>query len=314
MPRTKKKAVTSRGPKSTRSSRKKPTKKAAVVKGSPSNKKAPSRSAKPRTAVRSRRSGKLTLLDRLSRLTFVGACQLLGENGKELIHQGSRYDSVDVDRDVFLGKDLFRLSFAGCGDADETDAVVTITLTSSARKRLQFKCNVCAQACKHVGAALSLILEEKSLLGLAEPALEDIPFELLDHDQLVQLALSERETRAKTEKFRIKSADSELPWTDYVVSSAGSGKSYRVALRGEERGISYCSCPDFRTNYVGNVQAHHVHIGPCEVQVFDQTTRQKTEPRTFFSARTIRRPGTVAAVPSDKAIGRGDQDRRGADK
>jgi hypothetical protein len=41
------------------------------------------------------------------------------------------------------------------------------------------------------------------------------------------------------------------PWADYAVTSRASGRSYRVALRGHERGESYCSCPDFRKNTLG---------------------------------------------------------------
>jgi len=209
-----------------------------------------SRSAKAKTAIRSRKRGKLTLPDRLSRLTFIGACQLLGERGKELIQKGSRFDSIDVEQHVHLGDDLFRLSLPHHGFGGDYP-IVTITLASTVKNRLLFNCTACDETCEHIGAAVSLILEEKSLIGLAEPAPEEIPFELLDEQQLLQLAVSERQSRATTEKFRLKAADHSRPWTDYIVTSAGSGKSYRVALRGEERGISYCSCPDFRTNTLG---------------------------------------------------------------
>ena len=240
-----------------------------------------SRAAKAKTAVRSRRSGKRTLADRLSRLTYIGACQLLGERGKELIQQGSRYDSIDVERDVFLGKDLFRLRLPDYSE-NGSPPVVTITLIAAARNRLHFNCTACKQTCEHVGAAFSLILEEKSLLGLAEPPPEEIPFELLDEPRLVQLALSERETRAQTEKFRMKSTDSSQPWTDYVVTSAGSGKSYRVALRGEQRGISYCSCPDFRTNTLGTCK-HIMYVLGRVKSKFSAKQRAKTPRRERFS-------------------------------
>ena len=49
------------------------------------NKTQGTRSAKAKTGVRSRKSGKLTLPDRLSRLTYISACQLLGDQGKELM-------------------------------------------------------------------------------------------------------------------------------------------------------------------------------------------------------------------------------------
>ena len=42
------------------------------------------------------------------------------------------------------------------------------------------------------------------------------------------------------------------------MTSQSSGKTYRVALRGTERGDSYCSCPDFRVEHVGDLQAHPV--------------------------------------------------------
>jgi superfamily II DNA or RNA helicase len=40
-------------------------------------------------------------------------------------------------------------------------------------------------------------------------------------------------------------------WTDYAVSNPTSGRTYRVALRGLQRGDSFCSCPDFRSNTLG---------------------------------------------------------------
>ena len=76
---------------------------------------------------------------------------------------------------------------------------------------------------------------------------------------MLEFALRERQKRAKEEKFRITSADPTKPWTDYTVASALSGKTYRVALRGEERGQSYCSCPDFKTNTLGTCK-HVLHL------------------------------------------------------
>ena len=64
------------------------------------------------TTVKS--SGKLTLKDRLSRLTFLQACKLLGPEGKKLIQQGGMWQ-FKLDEDVYLGDDLFRLKFP-CAD------------------------------------------------------------------------------------------------------------------------------------------------------------------------------------------------------
>jgi hypothetical protein len=51
--------------------------------------------------------------------------------------------------------------------------------------------------------------------------------------------------------MQVKAMVPGAPWTDYTVASALSGKTYRVALRGMQRGQSYCSCPDFRKNLLG---------------------------------------------------------------
>ena len=229
---------------------------------------------------RSRRSGKRTLPDRLSRMTFVLACNLLGERSKELIQAGSQIDEIDIQRDVFLGNDLFRLSLPSCARDGEVP-VVTITLKASARNRLHYNCTMCEETCEHVGAAFSLILEEKSLLGLAEPPIEDLPFELLEEDRLIELAISERKARAKTEKFRLTSAAASKPWTDYVVTSAGSGKSYRVALCGEQRGVSYCSCPDFRVNTLGTCKHILYALGRVKTKFNARQRGQKPKRRRF---------------------------------
>ena len=110
----------------------------------------------------------------------------------------------------------------------------------------------CQRICEHLGAAFSLILEEKTSLGLAAPPPEHrSPIESLDEDELIERALAERAERARTEKMKVKSIDAGRPWTDYIVTNHLSGKTYRVALRGLEPGDSYCSCPDFRTNTLG---------------------------------------------------------------
>ncbi|MEW6744426.1 MAG: DEAD/DEAH box helicase [Planctomycetota bacterium] len=201
-------------------------------------------------APTTRKSHELTLKDKLSRLTYTLACKLLGRSGKRLIAEGGRY-AIDIAEHVRLGNDLFSLRLE--------DAVVTITLKAEARSRLHWNCTTCRRACEHVGAAFALILEEKTALGLAVPPPERVPAESLSEEELVRLALEERLERARTEKMKLRSLDPRKPWTDYVVTSALSGKTYRVALRGVERGVSYCSCPDFRKNTLGTCK-HIVHV------------------------------------------------------
>ena len=196
----------------------------------------------------------LTLRDRLSRLNYLQACKLLGPEGDKLIRLGSEFD-IDIRRDVYLRGDLYRVKFAGITGER---AVASITKMAAATNRLKFNCTACETMCHHVGAAVSLVLEDKTGLGLAVPPDEKRPLELLSEAELVEHALRERQQRAKDEKFRVTSVDSTKPWTDYTVASALSGKTYRVALRGEERGKSYCSCPDFKTNTLGTCK-HVLH-------------------------------------------------------
>ena len=75
--------------------------------------------------------------------------------------------------------------------------------------------------------------------------------------------------------MRVRSADPKRLWTDYTVTNAVSGKTYRVALRGWKAGECYCTCPDFRTNTLG-VCKHILHVQ-------EKVTRQ-------FSAQERRRP------------------------
>lgn len=191
---------------------------------------------------KNRRNRGLTLKDRLSRLTYRQACKLLGTEGESLIRQGGKYE-INIDEDVHLGGDLFRLSLP--------DAVVTITLMAQAKQRLHWNCTRCETTCEHVGAALSLILEEKMALGLAAPPPERTPVESLSEEELMRRAIEERQERARTERMTVRSTSPERLWTDYLVTNAGSGRTYRVALRGWQAGQSYCSCPDFHKNTLG---------------------------------------------------------------
>ncbi|MEO6597775.1 MAG: DUF2442 domain-containing protein, partial [Planctomycetota bacterium] len=192
----------------------------------------------------------LTLRDRLSRLTHTQACKLLGERGRDLIAAGGKFE-INLDEQARLKADRFCLNLDG--------AEVTITHRPDARGHLRWHCEPCRVACVHVGAAFSLILEEKMALGLAAAPAVEPPLEALAEQELVARALAEREERAKVEKMRVKSSAPAEPWVDYVVTSRVSGKTHRVALRGLERGESYCSCPDFRKNALGTCK-HVLHV------------------------------------------------------
>lgn len=196
----------------------------------------------------------LSLRDRLARLTFPMACRMLGPRGPKLIQQGGAHH-VDVPSQVYFQGDLFRLRLPA---EKGKPVVVTITVRADRPNRMLYNCTVCVGPCHHVGTALSVILEEKVQLGLAAPPPETNGKVDLSDEQLCAQALAERDDRAQSEKMQTKSLNPSRPWTDYLVTSQLSGKTYRVALRGAERGESYCSCPDFRKNTLGTCK-HILH-------------------------------------------------------
>ncbi len=200
-------------------------------------------------------SSRLTLKDRLSQLNFLQACQLLGDGGRQLIQRGSGY-AIDIDEHVRLVGDLFRVTVPDW--SARMNPVVTITLAAADRNRLHFNCTACDGVCEHVGAAVSLVLEEKMALGLAAAPEERELLENLSADELVEQAIAERKERAEKERMTLRSSNPETPWTDYTITNPESGKTYRLAVRGLDRGESYCSCPDFRTNTLGTCK-HLLH-------------------------------------------------------
>ncbi len=207
-------------------------------------------------ATQVKKSKDLTLTDRLSRLTFTQACDLLGGpvDGKKLLYAGGRIPVEDPVEQSSLTGDLFRLSLP------TEDVIVTITMRQDKESRLLLNCDSCDTPCKHLGAALSVILDSKTALGLARAPQERPAMEPLSEEDLIKRAFEEREQRAKEEKMSVESTDKggKSPWADYIITSKLSGKSYRVALRGTEPGDSYCTCPDYRSNTLGTCK-HILH-------------------------------------------------------
>jgi hypothetical protein len=183
-----------------------------------------------------------TLKDKLSHLTYLQAVKLLGAQGKELLMVGGKFD-IDVFEQVTLDNERFQLKLEG--------TIVDIRLDPLKHQRIKMTCSACPVICEHQGAALSLILEEKMALGLAAPPPERVPVESLSEAELIDQAIADRKERALKEKMRLVSINPHELWTDFVVTSQVSGKSYRIALRGWKPGESYCSCPDFRKNTLG---------------------------------------------------------------
>ena len=59
-----------------------------------------------------KKSTELTLPDKLSRLSYAQTLKLLGSDAPKLLRAGAKWD-FRLGEDVYLGDDLFRLSFPG---------------------------------------------------------------------------------------------------------------------------------------------------------------------------------------------------------
>ena len=193
----------------------------------------------PEVSMRFKSSSQLTLHDKLSRLTIVQAQKLLGPRGAHWLAMGGKIE-IDPATQVRLTGEFCQIGFPEA-DGKRDPLVVRVALHPGYRDRLQISCNRSGDAALlHQGASLAMLLDEKTSLGLAGAPIEDTPWELLSEELLESRALAEREQRALEEGMTVKSTDSTTPWTDYLVASAASGKTYRVALRGRERGQNYC--------------------------------------------------------------------------
>ena len=212
------------------------------------------------------------LRDKLSHLTYRQASKLLGPEGEQLIREGGKYD-FNIEEHVTWEEDVLKI--------DTGDARVTLSMQPERPGNLGFTCSKCMKACVHLGAAFSLIIEEKLALGLSAPPPERVPLESLSDEELVRLAIEERADRAKTEKMSLRSTEGQKLWTDYMVTNRSSGKTYRVALRGSERGDSYCSCPDFRKNT----------LGTCKHILYALSAVKKKFPKSILHS-----PYTVTAI------------------
>jgi len=213
-------------------------------------------------------AGARSVTDHLSHLTLRKAEALLGPEGRKWIADAGRMKLQVEGSATLTGR---ALALAGVGG----QAKVEIRLREGTRRGLELDCDRCGtNPCLHQAAALSFVLEEKVLLGLALPPEDVAPVEAMSEAELIQHAIREREARAAAEPMRVEPVDVSTPWTDYTVTSRVSGRSYRVALRGWERGQSYCSCPDFRKNTLGLCK-HTLQVAARAKRKFPASVRKR---------------------------------------
>jgi len=202
----------------------------------------------------------------------VEAAKLLGSNGGRLIRQGGK---IEVDpANVSLDDRRLRVVLP--------DACVTISLSKSVRARLALQCSACSDPCLHVGAVVSLVLEDKSLLGLAVPPDDSVPLELLTESQLIERMLAERQKRAAEEEMTLQPLTPEVLWSDSLVTSAESREdlSRRPARLGT--GEAYCTCLTSGRNTLGTCK-HILFALQKARKRFPAAVRSKPYQRTGIS-------------------------------
>src|SRR5271154_6592582 len=96
--------------------------------------------------------------DRISLPSFDEACKVLGRDGKRLLIRGG---SLDASTDVHLDDDEARMQWA--------PGLRSRIFFDATRGRLGAACSTCSQPCVHVAGLLSILLEQKTDLGLAAP-------------------------------------------------------------------------------------------------------------------------------------------------
>ncbi|MDR2142283.1 MAG: hypothetical protein LBR11_10950 [Deltaproteobacteria bacterium] len=197
-----------------------------------------------------------TLKQALARLTLNQAGKLLGPQGLALLKSEAARSVVLEDARILASEEeLFELALAG--------ATLSFRLTGP-KSTLTASCSSCSSrskfaaldqpgpptGCLHLAQALSLLLEEKVALGLL-PRPTPVNRRSSSPGELTQRALSERLERAHAEGLLVVSQPPKGVWGDYQVDNPKSARSYRVSLRGWERGRAFCQCPDFRVNGLG---------------------------------------------------------------
>src|SRR5258706_5827321 len=172
-----------------------------------------------------KKSTELTLIDKLSRLSYQQTLKLLGSDGPKLLRAGDSWD-FRIEEDVDLNEDLFRLKFPLAPGETESPPVVTISLMDPSNGRLRWNCTVCESLCEHVGAAFSFILDEKMTLSLAAPPPERVPVESLSEQQLIEQAIDQRRVWRGPRTMIAKSTTTAKPSTSAIILDATARQTH----------------------------------------------------------------------------------------
>ncbi|MFA6245100.1 MAG: SNF2-related protein [Candidatus Hydrogenedentales bacterium] len=71
------------------------------------------------------------------------------------------------------------------------------------------------------------------------------------HMSLDEWQVALRREFGAEQNFTSKNLGTEPVFSNFSVTNPASGRTYRVAIRGQELGVNFCSCPDFTGNTLG---------------------------------------------------------------
>lgn len=77
-----------------------------------------------------------------------------------------------------------------------------------------------------------------------------------------QIAL--RREFGREQKFKLENIGDEPIYSEYRVTNPDADTSYRIAIRGQNPGDNYCSCPDFAVNTLGTCKHIEFTLGKLE--------------------------------------------------
>ncbi len=94
------------------------------------------------------------------------------------------------------------------------------------------------------------------------------------------MSLSEWQTALRKEygrdqEFQIKNIGNEPIFSEFLVTNPQSERTYRVAIRGNQPGQNYCSCPDFAVNLLGTCK--HIEFTLSKLERKRGATKQFRE-------------------------------------
>lgn len=82
-----------------------------------------------------------------------------------------------------------------------------------------------------------------------------------EHLSLEEWQVALRREYGKEQNFSLQNLGDQPVFSDFAVTNPETRRTYRVAIRGEELGINYCSCPDYATNTLGTCKHIEFTLG-----------------------------------------------------